>query len=49
MTLLRRMQAVAPDAHVLIEHLPQEKFPAAIRAFTAFARQAGIVWDEPAG
>ena len=46
-TFLRRMQQVAPDAHVLIEHLPQERFPAAVRALTAFAHEAGVTWDRP--
>jgi sugar phosphate isomerase/epimerase len=47
-TYLRRMQASAPDAHVLIEHLPQDRFPAAVRALTAFAVEAGVTWDRPA-
>ena len=46
-TMLRRMQEVAPDAHVLIEHLPQDRFPAAVVALTAFAAQAGVTWDQP--
>jgi len=46
-TLLARMQAVAPDAHVLIEHLPAARFGPARRALLGFADQAGIVWDAP--
>lgn len=47
-TMLRRMQASAPDAHVLIEHLPADRFPAAVVALNGFAAQAGITWDRPA-
>jgi sugar phosphate isomerase/epimerase len=47
-TFLARMQAAAPDAHVLIEHLPAERFPAAREALLAFGRQVGITWDVPA-
>lgn len=46
-TFLSRMQASAPDAHVLIEHLPHERFPAAAQALTAFAAEAGVTWDRP--
>lgn len=46
-TFLRRLQAAAPDSHVLIEHLPQDRFPAAVQAFTAYAVQAGVTWDRP--
>lgn len=46
-TMLRRMQASAPDAHVLIEHLPADRFPAAVTALNAFAAQAGVTWDRP--
>jgi hypothetical protein len=33
---------------VLIEHLPQDRFPAAVLALTAFAVEAGVTWDAPA-
>jgi sugar phosphate isomerase/epimerase len=46
-TFLRRLQAEAPDAHVLIEHLPQDRFPAAVRALTACAADAGVSWHRP--
>ncbi len=46
-TMLRRMQEAAPEAHVLIEHLPADRFPAAVAALTGFARQAGVRWDSP--
>jgi sugar phosphate isomerase/epimerase len=44
---LTQMQRHAPDAHVLIEHLPPNKFANAIREFKVFSDRAGIVWDEP--
>jgi sugar phosphate isomerase/epimerase len=46
-TMLRRMQEVAPEAHVLIEHLPADRFPAAVAALSGFAQQAGVRWDRP--
>ncbi len=46
-TYLRRLQQVAPDAHILIEHLPQDRFPAAVRAIAAYAREAGVTLDGP--
>lgn len=47
-TMLRRMQEVAPSAHVLIEHLPTDRFPPAVAALNGFAAQAGITWGRPA-
>lgn len=46
-TFLRRMQATAPEAHVLIEHLPQDRFPAAAQALTTLAAEAGVAWGRP--
>ncbi len=48
-TFLRRMQQAAPDAHVLIEHLPPERFPAAAAALRGYARTAGVTWDGETG
>ena len=45
---LREMQRVCPNGHVLVEHIPPEKFPDAIKRFTVFSDRAGIVWDRPA-
>ena len=45
---LTQMQKHAPDAHVLIEHIPPNKFANAIREFKVYSDRAGIVWDEPA-
>ncbi len=44
---LTQMQKHAPDAHVLIEHLPANKFANAIRELKVYSDSAGIVWDEP--
>ena len=44
---LTQMQKHAPDAHVLIEHLPPNKFANAIREFKVYSDRAGIQWDEP--
>ncbi|MDA1257361.1 MAG: sugar phosphate isomerase/epimerase [Chloroflexi bacterium] len=44
---LRQMQKARPDAHVLIEHLPDDKVPAARDGLNAAAARAGIEWDEP--
>jgi len=44
-TFLRRMQEVAPNAHVLIEHLPQDRFAPAVAAFLAFAHEAGVTFE----
>ena len=44
---LREMQRVCPDGHVLIEHIPPEKFAEANRQLMAFSDRAGIVWETP--
>ena len=46
-TFLRRMGSASPDAHVLIEHLPDELVPAARDGLNAAAARAGIAWDDP--
>lgn len=48
-TFLTRMRAARPDAHVLIEHLPDDLVPAARDGLNAAATRAGIVWDDPPG
>lgn len=45
-TFLRGMQRVCPRGHVLIEHLPPEKFAGAIKQFKVFSDRAGIAWDK---
>ena len=44
-TFLQGMQKVCPDAHILIEHLPDEKVPLAAEGLKREAEQAGIKWD----
>ncbi|MBT3942149.1 MAG: sugar phosphate isomerase/epimerase [Chloroflexi bacterium] len=46
-TFLTRMRYARPDAHVLIEHLPDELIPAAREGLNAAAARAGIEWDDP--
>ena len=42
---LSRLQATRPGVHAYIEHLPTERFGAAVAAVTAISRSAGIQWD----
>ena len=44
-TLLTRLQEVAPDIVVTVEHYPDEKIPAATAGIRKAAQIAGIVWD----
>ena len=46
-TYLRRLQQAAPDTHILIEHLPQAEFPAAVRALMTLAQEAGVTFEGP--
>ena len=49
-TFLRGMQRVCPDAHVLIEHLPPDRYAAAAAQYREIAARAGIKWgDSPGG
>jgi len=43
--LLVGLQKVNPNAHVLVEHLPDDKIPAAAAGIRKVAERAGIVWD----
>ena len=43
-TYLRRFEEVCPDGFVMIEHLPDEKIPAAKQNLDRFARHAGLAW-----
>jgi sugar phosphate isomerase/epimerase len=42
---LRRFAACCPGGYVLIEHLPDEKVPAARKAVCRAAEQAGLTWE----
>lgn len=44
-TFLNGMQRVCPDAHILIEHLPDDKVPLAAEGLKREAQRAGITWD----
>ena len=44
--VLRRFQEACPDGFVLIEHLPDDKVPAAKRGLDAALARAGLRWDE---
>jgi sugar phosphate isomerase/epimerase len=44
-TFLRGMQVACPDAHILIEHLPDDKIPLAAEGLKREAELAGINWD----
>jgi len=48
-TFLHRMLAARPDAHIYIEHLPDDLVPAARVGLNASAARAGIEWDDPPG
>jgi hypothetical protein len=43
--LLRHMRSTAPQAHVLIEHIPDALFPAARAAILRYGEEAGIAWS----
>lgn len=42
---LQGMQRVCPDGHVLIEHLPPERYADAAVEYRKYASMAGIEWD----
>ena len=44
-TLLKRLQEVAPDIIVTVEHYPDEKIPAAAAGIRKAAKIAGVTWD----
>ena len=48
-TFLQGMQRVCPTGHVLIEHLPPERYAAAATKYRKYASMAGIEWDNQTG
>ena len=44
---LKGMQRACPGAHILVEHYPEEKMPAAAAGLRKAAEKAGIKWDMP--
>ncbi|MEW6750548.1 MAG: sugar phosphate isomerase/epimerase family protein [Candidatus Latescibacterota bacterium] len=45
-TFLRRFEAACPDGFLLIEHLPDDQVPTALRVVQEAARRAGVQWRE---
>ena len=43
--LLLGLQKVNPNAHVLVEHLPDDKIPLAATGIREIAERIGIKWD----
>ena len=48
-TFLQGMQRVCPSGHVLIEHLPPDRYAAAAEKYRKYASMAGIEWDNKRG
>ena len=46
---LQGMQRVCPEGHVLIEHLPPERYADAAVEYRKYASLAGIEWDNQTG
>ena len=46
---LREMQRVRPTAHVLIEHLPPDRYADAAAAYRGLASSVGVAWDNGPG
>lgn len=44
-TLLKGLQRVAPDIHVMVEHYPDHLIPAAADGIRKAATEAGVEWD----
>ena len=48
-SFLQQMQRVCPTGHVLIEHLPPDRYADAAAAYRRYAATAGIQWDNTGG
>ena len=48
-TFLQGMERVCPNGHVLIEHLPPERYAAAAAKYRKYASIAAIEWDNRTG
>ena len=42
---LKRMQDICPDGHILIEHIPRDKFKPSYSHTLEFSKKAGIKWE----
>jgi len=43
---LKRMKEICPDAHILVEHIPRDKFEASFNETIKYSKKAEIIWDE---
>ena len=43
---LKRMQEICPDAHILVEHIPRDKFEPSFNETIKYSRKAEIIWEE---
>ncbi len=43
---LKRMQDICPEGHVLIEHIPKDKFKPSYSHTLEFSEKAGIKWED---
>ena len=46
---LKRMQDICPDGHILIEHIPRDKFKPSYDHTLEFSKKAGVEWDNYKG
>ena len=43
---LKRMQEICPNAQILVEHIPREKFKPSYTEVMKFSKEAGIQWEK---
>ena len=43
---LKRMQEICPDAHILVEHIPRDKFEPSFSETIKYSEKAEIIWEE---
>ena len=43
---LKRMQEICPDAHILVEHIPRDKFEPSFNETIKYSKKAEIIWEE---
>lgn len=42
---LKRMNEICPNGHILVEHIPREKFEKAFQETIKYSQEAGVNWD----
>ena len=42
---LKRMNEICPDAHILVEHIPRDKFEPSFHETIKYSNDAGIKWE----